>query len=230
MANTENWCFAPIAPDPHADTGKEKAALLKEAMWDAGRVIIVSFLEMQPELEELRAKVAAVAGEWTGLGMANLAFQFVTSPMAGEVRISFQRKGSWSYVGNSCLRIQNRYEPTMNFGTLTLLSREEEIRRVVLHEFGHALGMIHEHASPAAGMQWNRPQVIADLCVYWSRAQIEINVFRAYDARETNFTAFDPTSIMVYPIPARWTLNGFSTDFNTDLSPLDRAFIHTQYP
>jgi hypothetical protein len=36
---------------------------------------------------------------------------------------------------------------------------EEQFRRTVLHEFGHALGLVHEHATPAGGIKWNREQV-----------------------------------------------------------------------
>ncbi len=36
----------------------------------------------------------------------------------------------------------------------------DEYRRVVLHEFGHALGGIHEHQSPASGViPWDKPKV-----------------------------------------------------------------------
>jgi hypothetical protein len=29
----------------------------------------------------------------------------------------------------------------------------------VIHEFGHALGLIHEHQNPSGGIQWNKPVV-----------------------------------------------------------------------
>ena len=40
----------------------------------------------------------------------------------------------------------------MSFGWLSQDLPEDQFRAVVLHEFGHALGLIHEH--PA---RWNRP-------------------------------------------------------------------------
>jgi len=47
---------------------------------------------------------------------------------------------------------------------------------------------------------------------------------------QTNYDVFDPESIMLYPIPAHWTKNGFSSGLNTDLSPKDRKFIRQEYP
>ena len=49
-------------------------------------------------------------------------------------------------------------------------------------------------------------------------------MFEPYAAAETNFTALDPRSIMMYPIPAGWTTDGFSVGLNTDLSATDEQF------
>jgi serralysin len=58
---------------------------------------------------------------------------------------------------------------------------------------------------------------------------IDHNMFEPYSADLTNYTAVDPTSIMMYPFPAKWTLDGFSAGLNTDLSATDKRFIHEQY-
>ena len=76
-----------------------------------------------------------------------------------EIRITFDPGNSWSTVGRDALLVPAG-SPTINFGwfadvvTDKLVSRvtDQEIRRTVLHEFGHALGFIHEHQSPAAGI------------------------------------------------------------------------------
>ena len=41
----------------------------------------------------------------------------------------------------------------MNYGWIDADSPEEELRSVVLHEFGHALGLIHEHQNPLSGIR-----------------------------------------------------------------------------
>ena len=88
-----------------------------------------------------------------------------------------------------------------------------ETRRVVLHEFGHALGLIHEHQNPENAIVWNRDAVIRDLSGppnNWSLPVIESNMFEQYAKAEVLGTPVDKDSIMMYPIPKNWTSNGFS--------------------
>ena len=107
----------------------------------------------------------------------------------------------------------------MNFGWLD--------EAVVLHEFGHAIGLAHEHQNPEVGIQWNEPAVIRDLSGppnSWDVDTIRHNVLNKYTHDQVNGTEFDPQSIMLYSFPADWTLNGFHTEPNTKLSSVDEAF------
>lgn len=47
----------------------------------------------------------------------------------------------------------------MNYGWLYPDTPDQEYSRVVLHEFGHALGAIHEHQHPEAAIPWDKPKV-----------------------------------------------------------------------
>ena len=228
MANTNQWCFAWFQAR-RASAGADRAALQQAAKWNSGDLITVSFLDGDP-LVQSRVRDAAMA--WTGPGMANLTLDFRNDTNT-LIRISFQFAGSWSMIGTTCRQVDLAM-PTMNYGWLTPESDDAEVRSVVLHEFGHALGLIHEHQnpSPTGRIDWNRDAVIRDLSGppnNWTPEQIEFNIFQAFDARETNFSDVDPQSIMMYPIPAHWTNSGFSVGFNSDLSPQDRQFIHEQY-
>ncbi len=78
---------------------------------------------------------------------------------------------------------------------------------MILHEFGHALGLIHEHQNPLGTIKWNKPAVVHDLSGppnNWDQATIDHNMFEAYPAAEIDGTKLDKTSIMMYPIPASW--------------------------
>lgn len=223
--------LVPLEPSPEelAAVRRQKAALLLSRKWQSGEVITVAFLEGDAGLCE---RVASVAREWTRPGRANLQLRFVEGSDA-DIRIAFEQgAGSWSYLGTDCRRIAAD-KPTMNYGWLEPDSGEAELRRVVLHEFGHALGLIHEHQNPKGGIRWNKPAVYADLGKppnNWSRETIDNNMFKAYDVSQVAATTVDPDSIMMYPIPKSWTLDGFSAGLNNDLSVHDDTLIANQYP
>jgi hypothetical protein len=223
--NHRHYC---VCITDHKQDANDKAALLNEARWNIGDVIRVRFLEGDKSLKD---RVRAVAERWTAPGMANLTLQWVDSGPA-EIRIAFQQgNGSWSYLGTVCRQIAEP-KPTMNYGWLTPQSSDDELQRVVLHEFGHALGLIHEHQNPEGGIKWNEPAVKADLSGppnSWDDATIRRNVLDHYLATDVTASPVDNLSIMMYPIPKAWTLDGFSAGMNGDLSRDDIDFIKQNY-
>ena len=233
MSINENYyCSCLTAGDLSAEDkqalGGQKAALLLGAKWPVGGTITLRFLEGAPELQE---RVRKVAEEW--LKLANLEFAWRKQGPT-DIRIAFkQGKGSWSYLGNQCKRI-GEPQPTMNYGWLTPTSSDDELRRVVLHEFGHALGLIHEHQNPkGGGIVWNRDAVVRDLSGppnNWDEATIDNNMFKKYPDKEISGTKPDATSIMMYPIPRAWTKDGTQAGLNSELSQKDKDFIKDAYP
>ncbi|MDQ3978261.1 MAG: M12 family metallopeptidase [Actinomycetota bacterium] len=218
-----------VAPAPFSPRSAHtlEAAVEKVKLWDSGRTLRVRFLDGDTTVQ---AKVAAVAAEWEQ--HVNLKLQFLNSGDA-EIRISFAEKGfSWSYVGTDAL-VARPAKATMNYGWLDPQTGDREYQRVVLHEFGHALGMIHEHQNPAAGgkIPWDRERVYAYYARQgWSRSDVDHNLFAVYDADATNFSTYDPTSIMQYPVPDELTVGSFAIGWNTALSSTDREFMARQYP
>ncbi|MGL4640736.1 MAG: M12 family metallopeptidase [Shewanella sp.] len=198
----------------------QRAVGARSKFWSTGTVLRVGFLGGTP------TQIAAVrqhAPEWSQ--SANITFSF---PVAGpyDIRISFnQNDGAWSYVGTDCRSITFQSEPTMNLGWIS--------RDVILHEFGHALGLLHEHQNPNGGICFNEANVIASLSGppnNWSVAQIRFNVLDKHRPADVVTTAWDRNSIMHYNMPANWTCNNTAIRGGTVLSETDRQFIAARYP
>jgi Matrixin len=206
-----------------------EAAAVTAKLWRPGRTLRVRFLDGVPEVQR---KVEQYAHRWSE--HANIRLAFGSDPDA-EIRISFEQQGSWSALGTDALveEFFPKDQPTMNYGWLTPESEEAEYSRVVLHEFGHALGLIHEHQNPADGIQWNREVVYRALGGppnSWDRATADHNVLNKYSRTITQFTEFDPRSIMLYSFPKEWTLDGREFGLNSVLSDTDKAFVRARYP
>lgn len=202
------------------------AAVVSAKRWPNGSTLRVRFLDGDPGVQ---AKVKKYANVWSEF--ANIKFAFGNDPHA-EIRITFLLDGSWSTIGTDALTVPDD-QPTMNFGWLDPTTPDQEYSRVVTHEFGHALGLIHEHQNPAGGIKWNKPVVYR---YYqgppnrWSKSQVDLNLFKTYSKSQTQFSNTDPRSIMMYPIPAGFTTDGLVVGMNTALSATDKAFIAQIYP
>ncbi len=214
-----------VCMDVHPEDDS-RGAVISSSKWETGQTLRVCFLDGDPTIQQ---KIEAVAHQWSEY--INIQFEFGNDPNA-EIRISCQPGGSWSYIGTGALSI-NKNQPTMNYGWLKPDTSDEEYSRVVLHEFGHALGCIHEHQHPEAGIPWNRDAVYRYYMGApnnWTKEGVDNNLFAQYSKDVTQFSQFDTQSIMLYPVPKELTTNGFEVGWNRELSETDKAFMGTIYP
>lgn len=232
LAIRENPANSPIEPTsremmPGVMFSEVQVAALTGKLWRPGRTLRARFLDGDTRIQKRCIPFAKVWEE-----CANLKIDFGSDPNA-EIRISFQYRGSWSYVGADALAIEKTV-PTMNFGWLTLDTPLDEYARVVTHEFGHALGFIHEHQNPTANIPWNKEAVYAyyqGAPNYWTRDQVDINLFTRYSADLTRFSEYDPSSIMLYPIPAEFLLDpSAAVGWNRVPSETDKRYATILYP
>jgi hypothetical protein len=192
-----------------------------DKFWDR-KTVTVRFMDGDPTV---KAKVQALPNVWTDA--CGVRFIFTNSEEA-DIRVSFNGKGSWSSIGTDALSVPLN-SPTMNFGWLTPTTDDDEYRRIVLHEFGHALGFIHEHQHPGSSIRWKHPEAENYYMEVngWSKEEVQRNVFDLVPSK--NYSRFDPLSIMLYAIPATVTEDGYSVGWNRTLSDTDREFSAKVY-
>lgn len=229
MTQAPKICFDRILPkDLHTHhrtrllpSGREEAISLKGKQWLNGSTIRIRFLDGTSDQQDM---VRQFAPEWTE--HANLTFEFGDDPRS-EVRVTFDpNDGAWSYVGTDNLDIP-LHAATLNLGW--------QDKAVILHEFGHMIGLSHEHQNPDGGIEWNEDVVIRDLAGppnFWSEETTRHNVLNKYRADQLNGTVFDEHSVMLYAFPDEWTTNTGATQENGELSDLDKAFVRSavMYP
>lgn len=221
MKKNKDWfCTCPghITVDDHGAARGLTAVGAKNKFWPAGSVLKVGF---SGGTTSQQSAVKTHAAKWSE--SANLTFSY---PTVGpyDLRIAFSLGSAWSYVGLDC-KLVSQSSPTMNLGWIA--------EDVILHEFGHSLGLLHEQQNPEAGICWDEPVVIAALSGapnYWSLQQIRFNVLDKHPIANVITSPWDALSIMHYNIPASWTCNKVGIPGGKVLSPADKAFIALRYP
>ena len=225
MADERRICFDRLLPQElnwprqvvrssGPDGGRLRAVILFKKLWINGSTLRIRFIDGTPAQQQI---VREHAPKWTH--HANLKFEFSTDLDAEISHYLHSNDGAWSYIGTDCRNIPQN-EPTMNLGW--------QDEGVVLHEFGHAIGLVHEHQNRAGGIEWNEDVVIRDLSGppnNWTVEQIRHNVLNKYSVDQIRGTEFDRDLIIVYFFPDAWVKNGQGTKENNDLSSQDTAFI-----
>ncbi len=216
------------APEPaEAPVPGLELASVTAKRWRKGRTLDIHFMGGD---SFVRSKVVRYASKWQDY--VHLNFNFCASLEEAQIRIAFDRGGSWSYIGTDALSI-SRGRPTMNFGWFKSKTPDREFSRTTIHEFGHMLSFIHEHQNPAVDIPWDKPAVYRHYegpPNNWSKAQVDNNLFRKYSAETTNHSTFDRDSIMLYAIPNNLTVGDYEVGWNRELSELDKSSAAEWYP
>ena len=158
--------------------------------------------------------------------IVGLQFNYVDDYNNAKVRISFDvNDGAWAVIGIQCLDPEINGKATMNLGWFDVAT--------TLHEFGHVLGLIHEHQNSRDNpISWNKEAVYkwAQSDQNWDQQTTNENILQNYPINQINGSVFDPLSIMLYFFPAELTTNNHGTRQNLRLSGYDVKYISEKYP
>ena len=171
---------------------------MKNRYWTTGQTIKVAWVGGN---STQHAFVIKNAERWKQV--VNIDFLWGTPVNNSDIRIGFNNSGAWSFVGR--IPDQLKTQQTMNFGWLNSIT--------VLHEFGHMLGLFHEHQNPNNPIPWNESAVIADASGppnNWGINTIRNNILNRLTASQTDNSPYNNNNPMGYAYPASWTTDGSS--------------------
>lgn len=222
-----------------------RAAFFKSKLWKENATIRIKFVDnrkivewtdlnmlessgsidpLEPEVRKLTPKEAVTKVVTERLmPIVGLNIVFVEDGDA-EIKVGFNPdNGAWSLIGTDC--IKSKEPVTLNLGWLDV--------GTIIHEFGHALGMIHEHQSSLENkIQWDEDAVYkwGEKTQGWDKTITYDNIIDKYDKNLLNGSKFDECSVMLYFFPDELTLNNKGTKQNNRLSSYDVEYLSKIYP
>jgi hypothetical protein len=227
-------------------SGLPRGVYSRTKLWPPDkRVLRVCFMESP---QQTRRRIARFANQWTEV-RTRLSFDFgdrndprLCDPEDGSIthiRVGFDEVGYWSMVGQDSLHLVPQAEKSMNLEAFDNDPPDQvEFRRVVLHEFGHALGLQHEHQNPLSECErefdWERIyRYFEGPPNFWNKDLVDHNM-RSIHEPGLMADEFDRRSIMLYTFPAEHFLKAETSPCfapsNSRLSAGDRVIMERMYP
>ncbi|RSM08780.1 hypothetical protein CEP52_004452 [Fusarium oligoseptatum] len=150
-----------------------------------------------------------------------------------DIRIKFSNTFSYSHAGTNAKLVRWSRRPTMVLDCEAPMSLSPLVLRiglqwVILHEFGHALGLFHEHQHPKCGRKWDIR--LLQNTTAWSRERVLRN-YTPHSPEGKTLEPYDPKSVMHYVVQRGDDLLGKETgSINVVLLEGDNRMPTLLYP
>jgi hypothetical protein len=191
-------CGKSIAPHDlnSIDLKNSRLVASKSQLWPKGSELNVLFLDGDSEEREFVSETAVF---WSRYG--NIQFKFFKNKkeLGGKVahiRITFKGEKNSSLVGRSSST--SKKKSSMSLGRLK--DHDYLGRKIVLHEFGHALGLLHEHQHPDRVISLSRVKTLI-YCKEILRRSKDVcmkMIINTYSRGNRILLPFDNKSVMNY--------------------------------
>lgn len=203
-----------ISQSENEGLGKSnKAVIENNLLWNKD-ILSVSFKGGD---FNLISSIATVAQEWTkyanikfdfGIDQNSKTFRRWVNGDSSDLRIGFEDKGYWSFVGTEALDLElcPHGSLTMNLENFNI-QLPKNWKRLILHEFGHALGFHHEHQSPVTKCEFSEKFYDDMEKSGWLKDEIDLN-YHQLRGGDLTYSNYDRSSIMHYFFPSEYLENG----------------------
>ena len=197
--------------------------------WPKNQVLTISLIDTSSPkiLLDIRLdKIKRAVSAWEKC--CSIRFKFLShNNSKALIRVTFNpNSGSWSYVGLYIKKVSSS-NPTMNLGWIDEYQNDDD--GTIKHEFGHVLGLCHEHQHPKTKIKWNKNVIYNYYQKHfgWDKKMVDENILHRYTFDQVVGTAYDTKSIMHYDFAA--VIAGKEYHRNNKLSLLDKKFIKEIY-
>ncbi|HGM5581611.1 TPA: peptidase M12 [Pseudomonas putida] len=209
--------------------GRTKRSVAEHGkLWKNGSTLKISFLGA-PNADTKDA-IIDLATKWLPYG--NLRFRFMKNNTA-DVDIAILTSMEKGLINECSIGTDCRLDRPHESMVLTAKPDQGDVFiATVLHEFGHALGALHEHQHPEAQIPWNKQRIHEFYANSsgWSPEDVEKQFFQRLAPGGLLSPPYDPLSIMHYPLDPQLTDGAFEVKLNTELSEKDKRFMSLAYP
>ncbi len=98
---------------------------------------------------------------------------------------------------------------------------------LTIHEFAHALGMLHEMRNPNVDLTW----IVSAIQQKYSKGNIDIfsQIINPLDFDKVRALPFDENSVMTYPLPPETNEQGIELKPSEEFTDIDKQWLEMTY-